>query len=323
MKTNMMSTNTAQFSPVQIDIEPDAVDHKTLMELAETKAYDAILNSYQNYPSAAIAEVADWLRCQDIYNVALPLYQYVLQQQVTADIYFGLGQCYGKTYQYQVSLIYLQQAFQLESDRTEGANYYAYILERNGLMEPAEQWYRKALRGVYNDDLWTLSHYAYFLEKYNQPAAAELAYQTVLELNPNYTWAVKRYALFLLKQNQPERSLKLMQAAIAQFSNPFVQLNYLEYLMIRGDGSAYEAHLRSLNYSQLSLPFQTLIDLFDYFWRYLLQKQSNSEKLAAYQQQVKKLQDSIHRDFDDLNDLLIAKGGDLATWQHLTQLLVK
>ncbi len=319
----MTQTHTAKLNTAPINLAPmNGAISTALMELANAKEYDVLLNCYQTYPIGEIVKVADWLRCQDIYNVAIPLYQYALQLQPTADVYFGLGQCYGKTYHYHVSLIYLQQAFILQSDRTEGANYYAYILERNGLMEPAEQWYRKALNGVYNDDLWTLSHYAYFLEKYNQLSAAEQAYQTVLELNPNYTWAVKRYALFLLKQNQSERSLKLMQSALT-LGNPFVQLNYLEYLIIRGDAAAYEDYLRSLNYSQLSLPFQTLIDLFDYFWRYLLRKQSNSEKLAAYQQQVQRLQDSIHRDFDDLNELLAANDGDLATWQNLTQLLVK
>ncbi len=296
----------------------------TLMQLVEAKEHNALLNVYQDYPIDTIAEVAHFLRDQDLYKVALPLYHYLLQRQEISDFYYGIGQCYGKAYQYQEAHTYLQRAFELQCDRTEGTNYYAYILERNFQMDQAEKWYQKALTNGYADDLWTLSHYAYFLEKYHKLDVAEQTYQEVLQRNPTYTWAMKRYALFLLNQNQPDRSLELMQAAIAQYpKNPFVQLNYLEYLILRGDGDGYAEHLRSLDYPQLVLPFQTLIDLFNYFWHYLLPKQSNSEKLTAYQQKVQLLKDSIHRDFDDLNQLLVANNGDSDTWQQMTQLLVK
>lgn len=296
----------------------------TLMELVDAKEHAAILNVYQDYPIATIAKAADTLRDRDIYNVALPLYEYLLQRQEMADFYYGIGQCYGKAYQHETSLTYLQKAFEQQPDRTEGTNYYAYILEKNLQMEQAEEWYQISLNNIYADDLWTLSHYAYFLEKYHKLDAAEYAYQNVLQRDPTYTWAMKRYALFMLKQNQPERSREFMQSAIAQYSkNPFVQLNYLEYLIISGDSVTYELHLRSLDYPQLVLPFQTLLDLFDYFWRYLLQGRSNPEKLAAYHAKVATLKDSIHRDFDDLNELLIANHGDLATWQQMTHRLVK
>ncbi|WP_106259030.1 tetratricopeptide repeat protein [Stenomitos frigidus] len=294
-----------------------------LINLAQAKDYDSILTTYQTYSISTIVETAEFLRHQDIYNVALPLYDYLLQQQPTADTYFGIGQCYGKAYQYQTALFYLQQAFQ-QGDRTEGADYYAYILERNLLMDQAEQWYQIALKNGYADDLWTLSHYAYFLEKDNQLDAAERVYQSVLQQNPAYTWAVKRYALLLLKQHQVDRSLELMQRSLEQFpNNPFVKLNYLEYLIIRGDVPTYEAYASSLNNPQLVLPFQTLIALFEYFQHYLLQGQSNPEKLAAYQAKAQGLKDSIHRDFDDLNALLVASNGDLATWRQMTQWLVK
>ncbi len=296
----------------------------TLMELVDAKEHHTILNVYQDYPIDMIAQAAEVLRDRDFYNIALPLYQYLLQRQEMAEFYYGIGQCYGKAYDCETSLTYLRQAFQLQPDRTEGTNYYAYILEKNLLMDQAEQWYHKALSNGYADDLWTLSHYAYFLEKNHQLNAAEHTYQDVLQRNPTYTWAMKRCALLMLKRNQPDRSVDLMKTAIEQHpKNPFVQLNYLEYLIICGDGATYEAHLRSLDYPQLVLPFQTLIDLFDYFWRYLLQGHSNPEKLIAYQQKVAALKDSIHRDFDDLNELLITNDGDLETWKQMTHLLVK
>lgn len=296
----------------------------TLMELVDAKEHHTILNVYQDYSIDAIAQVAEVLRDRDFYNIALPLYEYLLQRQEMADFYYGIGQCYGKAYDCETSLAYLRKAFELQPDRTEGTNYYAYILEKNLLMDQAEQWYQKALSNAYADDLWTLSHYAYFLEKIHKLDAAEHAYQDVLQRNPTYTWAMKRYALLMLKRNQPDRALDFMKTAITQYpKNPFVQLNYSEYLIISGDSANYEAHLRSLDYPQLVLPFQTLIDLFDYFQRYLLRGHSNPEKLLAYQQKVTALKDSIHRDFDDLNELLTANKGDLATWQQMTHLLVK
>jgi tetratricopeptide (TPR) repeat protein len=305
-------------------MQSNTIQSTSLLEMAHTKAFDTILNVYQEHSIEAIVEVADFLRHQDTFNIALPLYQYLLQQQETADFYYGIGQCYGKAYQYEIALTYLKKAFELQNDRLEGANYYAYILERNLLMDQAEHWYQKALSTDYANDLWTLSHYAYFLEKNHKAALAEQAYQAVLNRNPNYTWATKRYALFLLKQNQLERSLQLMQTAIEQYpNNPFVQLNYLEYLIIREDAIAYEAHLQSLDYPNLVLPFQVLIDLFGYFQRYLLQKTANLEKLVAYQKKAQSLKETIHRDFDDLNQLLAENNGDLATWQQMTQLLVK
>jgi hypothetical protein len=303
-----------------------------LVELAETKSYSELLNRYEDYDLSAIAEVAHLLRRQESYTVALSLYHYLLHHQDHADFHYGIGVCYGKTYQYAVALEHLSLAF--KHPRSEGANYYAYILERNSCMDQAKQWYDYALSNGYDTDLWTLSHYAYFLEKYNQPEAAEQAYETVLKLDPNYSWAVKRYAIFMLRQanrarsdnalKENDRSFQLMQSALVQSGNtPFMQINYLEYLIIRDDNVSYEQYLRSLDYEHLALPFQTVVDLLDYFWRYLRVGQNNPEKLADYHHKTYQLQRSIHRDFDDLNQQLAEREGDLDTWHHLTQLLVK
>jgi hypothetical protein len=289
-----------------------------LIQLAEAKSYSEILETYEDHDLSAIAEVAHLLRRQESYTVALSLYHYLLNHQNHADLHYGIGVCYGKTYQYEAALPHLSQAF--EQERTEGTNYYAYILERNSLMEQANKWYEDALSNGYEDDLWTLSHYAYFLEKYNQPNAAEKAYEAVLKRNSNYSWAIKRYAIFLLRQNQRDRATQLMQAA---GNTPFMQINYLEYLILQQDQTAYEEYLRSLDYDNLALPFQTIIDLLDYFWRYLLSGEVNATKLAEYYHKAQQLQDSIHRDFDDLNQLLTEHNGDLDTWQYLIQLLLK
>ena len=295
-----------------------------LMDLAKSKEYEKITDEYQHYPIESVAEVADFLRDEDVYNVAMELYQYLLQQNESADFHYGIGQCYGKIYDYETSIFHLKKAFDTGEDRTEGSNYYAYILERKLLMDQAYEWYQKALKSGYDTDLWTLSHYAYFLEKYNKAEEAKKAYEDVLTINPAYTWAVKRYAIFLLKENEPEQSMKLMQDALEKFpNNPFVKLNYLEYLIIRGMADEYEEYFQTIGYEKYPLPFQVLVDLFDYFWRYLIKGKSDAEKVKAYEEKAKRLKDSVHRDFDDLNEILAAKNGDMTEWKRLITFLLK
>lgn len=294
-----------------------------LLELAREKEYQQILDNYQDYSLDTVSEVAEYLREEDIYNVAMSLYNYLLQREEASDYHYGIGQCYGKIYDYDRAIEHLEKAFTLQKERS-GANYYAYILERNFQMDRAAQWYERALANGYDRDLWTVSHYAYFLEKYGKKDLAASYYERVLNLNPAYTWAIKRYALFLLAQRQQQKSLELMQDALEKFpKNPFVKLNYLEYLIIRGMENEYEVYLAGLDYDNAPLPFQVLVDLFDYFWRYLLKGESNPEKARAYEQKASKLKDSIHRDFDDLNQILAAKNGDLAEWQRLIQFLLQ
>ena len=298
------------------------MENNALMELAQAKEYEQILSVYQQYPIESITEVADSLRNEDIYNVAMTLYQYLLEQKDSPDFHYGIGQCYGKNYDYETSLFHLKKAFDSSEARTEGSNYYAYILERSLLMDRAYEWYQKALANGYDADDWTLSHYAYFLEKYNKREEAKIAYENVLARNPSYTWAVKRYALFLLK-DAPDESMKLMRDALEKFpKNPFVKLNYLEYLIIRGSDE-YEQYLQTLDYEHSPLPLQVLIDLFNYFGRYLVNGKSDPEKVKAYEEKAKGLKDSVHRDFDDLNELLTSKNGDMTEWKRLITFLLQ
>ncbi len=300
------------------------MENNTLIELAQSKEYEKILDEYQKHPTESVAEAADFLRDKDVYNVAMALYQYLLEHKETPDFHYGIGQCYGKIHEYKTSLSHLKNAFESEEDRTEGSNYYAYILEKNSFMDQACEWYQKALKSGYENDLWTLSHYAYFLEKYNKAEEAKNAYEDVINRNPAYTWAVKRYAIFLLKENQPEQSMNLMKAALEKFpKSPFVKLNYLEYLIIRGMADEYEEYFQAIDYEHSPPPFQVLIDLFDYFWRYLINGKTDAKKVKAYEDKMKNIKDSVHRDFDDLNELLASKNGDMTEWKRLNKLLLK
>jgi Flp pilus assembly protein TadD len=294
----------------------------TLDDLARQKRYDDVLRAFREHDDADIARVADLLREEDAYRAAIPLYAHRLEQGDDADAHFGLGQCAGKLYDYERALSHLRKAF--ASGRTDGANYYAYILERNGLTEEAEAWYDKALAAGYGDDLWTLSHRAAFLEKCGRAEQAEAAYRDVLERNAGYTWAVKRYALFLLRQGRAEESRALMDATAQRMpASPYVKMNELEYRILRGGGEEYETFRAQLDYEALPPELQVLVDLFDYVERDLRHGRSDAGKVRALEERAATLTDSVHRDIDDLTELLAACGADLQEWQRLVDLLLK
>ena len=283
------------------------------------------MQEHPRHSSQAVFEAAEYLRDQDVYKVALQLYEGLLREDdAKPDVHYGIGECCGKIYEYERALRHLRRAFELEPGRTRGANYLAYILERNLLMDEAAGWYRKAIAAGYGDDLWTLSHHAYFLEKHGKTREAERVYQDVLARNPAYTWAVKRYAVFLLKQGQPDRSEALMREALEKYGDrPFAPLNSLEYLILRERGQEYQSFRTSMGYDRLDVPYQVVVDLLDYFWHHLLRGTRDPARLEAFERRAHGLRDSVHRDFDDLTELLASRGGDLQEWRRLVDLLLR
>ena len=297
---------------------------RALREVAEARKFDEIRERFRSEPRNVVFEVAEYLREEDLYQLAIELYEHLLSEQESAAIHFGIGQCHGKIYDYDRALGHLRRAFELEPERSEGTHYLAYILERKGLTVEADAWYRKALGGSYGNDLWTLSHYAYFLEKAGRRDEAQKAYDAVLALDPGYTWAVKRYAIFLLANGELDRSQELMRGALDAFPDrPFVKLNYLEYLILRGDSEQYERYYEQIRSETPTPWFPVVVELLDYFWRFLLKARSSAERVSDYERRARALTDSVHRDFDDLNALLASKGGDEKEWNRLVGLLLK
>src|SRR6266481_6311128 len=98
-----------------------------LTQLAESKDFDAVLARFREHDRAEVLAAADRLREDDIYNVAIELYQWLLDDTESADAHFGIGQCYGKIYEYDTALAHLDQAFAEDQERSDGASYYAYI----------------------------------------------------------------------------------------------------------------------------------------------------------------------------------------------------
>ena len=301
-----------------------SIDDRSLRELAEAREFDELRSRFPDEPDDVVFDVAEYLREEDLYQLAIELYDHLLPRRDTAEVHFGIGQCHGKIYDYETAIGHLQRAFELDPDRAEGANYHAYILERLERTDEADAWYRKALAGLYGEDLWTLSHYAYFLEKAGRRDEARKAYDAVLDLDPGYTWAVKRYAVFLLAEGEGDRAEELMRGALEAFpERPFVKLNYLEFQILRGDRDAYQRYFREIADEAPAPWFPVVVSLMDYFFRYLLQGESDPEQVRDYERRATALVDSVHRDFDDLNALLAEKGGDEKEWKRLVGCLLK
>ena len=294
-----------------------------LMRLAQAKAFDEVTASFRDRPPDEVLTVADWLREDDIYNVAIELYQWLLEVDESPAAHFGIGQCYGKIYAYDDALVHLDAAFRDDSGRSEGASYYAYILERHERMEDADRMYRQALAGAETDDLWARSHYAWFLEKWGKNDEACRAFEDVLERNPSYTWAVKRYALLLLRLGERERAKAVVHAAVERApTNLFAALNYLEFLLLTED-DGYDDFLASLDPSAGPAWYPVMLDLFSYYREHLLPSRPDPGRLSALETAADALNESVHRDFDDLSTMLAERGGDLDTWRRLIQLLLK
>jgi tetratricopeptide (TPR) repeat protein len=303
--------------------EADAPPASELQQLAERKDFDGVLAQYRRHPPGDVLAVADWLREEDIYNVAIELYRWLLEQEESAAAHFGLGQCLGKVYDYEAALAHLHKAFQQDPGRSEGASYYAYILERHERMEEADRLYRQALAGAESEDLWARSHYAWFLEKWGRTDAACEAFEDVLRRNAAHTWSVKRYALLLHRLGEPDRARTLLREAVERApQNRFAALNYLEYLLLTEDAD-YAAFRASLDPPEGPAWYPVVIDLFDYYREHLLPARPDPERLTAWERQADALTDSVHRDFDDLTNLLAERGGDLETWRRMIQALLK
>src|SRR2546421_378512 len=60
---------------------------------------------------------ADRLREDDLYNQAIELYARLLEDGDSPDAHFGIGQCYGKIYDYDRALRHLDKAFAADADR--------------------------------------------------------------------------------------------------------------------------------------------------------------------------------------------------------------
>ena len=296
----------------------------SLLELAKTRDLNGVRAQYPGADRATVTEVAEYLREADLYQLAIELYRHLLQGGESALLHFGIGQCHGKIYEFDRALEHLRRAFALEPARVEGAEYYAYILERHGRYDEAEPWYQRALGGPAGEDLWTRSHYAWFLEKAGRIEDAIRWYDDVLARNPGYTWAVKRLALLKLRRGDADGATSMMRDALERFpASPFAKLNYLEYLILREDAAAAASFRATIDAGQLAPPFRALLDLQDIYRELLLPRRTDPGRTAAFEKTAAGLTDSVHRDVDDLTELLAARGGDVAEWQRLIRLLLK
>jgi len=276
-----------------------------------------------NMVGSDVLREADRLRGYDVYQRAAELYRSLLVREESAAAHFGLGQCLGKLYDFDAALTHLDRAFALDPARSEGASYYAYVLERHGRMDDADRWYRHALAGADADDLWARSHHAWFLEKWGRTHDACGVYEDVLRRNPSYTWAVKRYALLLHRLGRPGKARALLRDTVDRApGNRFAALNYLEYLLLTGDAE-YPAFRSTVDSPDAPAWYPVVLELFDYYREHLLTGGADPARLAAWEAAADALPESVHRDFEDLTALLAERGGDVEAWRRQVHRLLK
>lgn len=262
-----------------------------------------------------VIAIADELRRDGVYLMAIDLYAWLLDHDDTADAHFGIGQSYGKLGDYQAALRHLDVAFERDPERAIGAGYYAYILERAGRMAEAGQWYERALRGAERDDLWTRSHHAWFLEKDGRFDAARRAFEVILKDSPTHTWSSKRYALLLRRMGNEESARQVLRRAMSDAPNSvYAKLNYLEYLLVT-ESADYERFRVCFGDPVRPEWLPVLLELFDHYRWQLSTGRPDAERLARWTESADELPSGVHRDFDDLTALLARRGGDVAAWQ--------
>jgi hypothetical protein len=115
----------------------------------------------------------------------------------------------------------------------------------------------------------------------------------------------------------------MMRDALEKFpASPFAKLNYLEYLILREDPAAADFRTTIVG-AELAPPFRALLDLLDIYREVLLPRRTDPARIGAFESVAAGLTDSVHRDVDDLTELLAARGGDVAEWERLIHLLLK
>lgn len=294
-----------------------------LMRLAENGEFGLVKERFRDRTAAEVLDVADRLRLNNAYQVAIELYQWLLDRHASPDVHFGLGQCHGKIAGYDAALAHLDTAFRADPGRDTGAGYYAYILERHDRMPEAEKWYLRALDGPEGDDLWTRSHYAWFLEKCDRTEDARTAYEDVLARDPAHTWSAKRYALLLraLGDDKGARTLLLRTMERAR-GDGTAALNYLEFLLL-SEHVEYDSFRATLDLDGGPASDAVVVHLFDYYRAHLLPRRPDPAVLARLEAAAAALTGTVHRDFDSLTELLAERNGDVRTWHLLLRRLTK
>ncbi|MBD3216484.1 MAG: hypothetical protein GF311_27975 [Candidatus Lokiarchaeota archaeon] len=204
------------------------------------------------------------------------------------------------------------------------AGYYAYILEKNGRLDDACAQYRHALSTREHDSLWTQSHFAYCLEKAERFDEAERAYRAVLDRSPAYTWAVKRLACFLLRRSRHRESLALHRETLSRYpDNMYAHVNFLEYCLYWRSERSFQRHVAAMVGLSIPPKMEVVIALLRYFGFYLMYGRTEVAKRNACIRQCGNIDTTIHRDFDELDEMVAADKSCSLEWEQLKACLIK
>jgi len=275
-----------------------------------------------------LVRAADSLRAQGYFRVPLALYDAVLGVDANdEDARLGKGISQGKLGRLSDARDTLRPLFMLSAKPRQHDGYWAYVLERTGDPDGATVWYERALAGLSADDPWVKGHYAYCLEKLGRIEEAHSAYCRVLAAHPQDSWARKRLALFSFRLGSPGAAWQLLEEGKVEARGlAMAHLNAAEVALIMGDQDRARRELVALRALPSAGPaHRLLVGLLCWVGGPTLGAEledvsANYHELLA---RVEALDASVHRDFDDLGEVVRARRGDLQKWRALTAAFVK
>ena len=275
-----------------------------------------------------LVRAADSLRAQGYFRVPLVLYDAVLvADDKDESARLGKGISEGKLGRHSDARDTLRPLFTLHDKPRPQDGYWAYVLERTGDPEGATVWYERALAGLSADDPWVKGHYAYCLEKIGEIPEAHSAYCRVLAEHPGDSWARKRLALFSWRLGSSQAAWQLLEEGKTDARGAaMAYLNAAEVALIMGDHPRSQRELGALRGLPSAGPaHRLLIDLLGWVGGGALSAEFEDAN-ARYPEllaRIEALDVSVHRDFDDLGELVRAQRGDLQRWRALSTAFVK
>lgn len=229
--------------------------------------------------------------------------------------------CLGKQGKHQDALREYEKIFEIDQNFKVQIGYYAYLLERNGLFDKADKYYRIALT-TDPDNIWYISHYAFYLHKARRYQESQTFFQKALQLEPDNTWTIKRYVFLIYNMQGKEAAYSYYQGLIQtnpQNSNYYI--NLAELCIIAGEPNKAITYLNQAQKIKKPLVME-IINLF-YLAVYFI-SQNNYLKLENILEQIrntaKGYSSYIHRDFTDLGEY-IANHYDLEQQKKYDELL--
>lgn len=209
--------------------------------------------------------------------------------------------CHGKQNKHAEAIADYERILELDGSFSKQIGYYAYLLERTGRLEDADQYYLKGLE-AHPDDLWYLGHYAFYLHKVKRYDESADYFERTIAKNTKNTWAIKRYAYLKRDKDGLDAASAYYDQLIGdEPDNVNHYLNYAELLILGGKGDVAEPLLETALTLDKPLVLEVIAQFYMAFY-YLSVKDyvAVNTHYSKIIELVKGVESYIHRDYTDI-----------------------